>query len=101
MHPTMRDVEVTRLLKIIGKPDKKEPPDRIGHESCDDDGPSLPVLEQAQPRDFSGTLSVRFIAVTLNVSEFVSAKALLFFRHLVKRNPKSQPDKPCEACQDE
>src|SRR5271157_1008651 len=100
MHPTVRDVEVARLLKIIGQPDKKEPPDRIGQESCNDDGPSLPVFEQAQPRDFS-SLCVHFIGITLNVSKLVSAKALLPFRHLVKRNPESQPDNPCDACHDE
>src|SRR5260370_39800532 len=101
MYPTVRDIEVTRLLKIIGQPDKKEPPDRIGQKSCHDDGPRLPVFEQAQPRDFWGALCVRFIGVTLNVSKLVSAQALLLFRHLVKRNPKSQPDKPCKTCHDE
>src|SRR5207249_8643383 len=101
MNPTVLDVEVTRLLKKIGQPDKKEPPDWIGHESCDDDGPRLWVFKQAEPMDFPGALTVLFIAVTFNVSQFVSAKALLLLRLVVKWNPEKEPDKPGEPSHDE
>ena len=83
------------LFKKIGQPDKKEPPDWISHESCDDDGPRLPVFKQAKPMDLPDALTVRFIAVALNVSQFVSTKAFLPLRLVVKRKPESQPDKPC------
>jgi hypothetical protein len=48
---TVRDIEMTRLLEIVRKPDQKEPPDRIGQESCDDDGPCLPEFKQALRSD--------------------------------------------------
>ena len=56
-EPTVRNIETPRLLKKVGQPDQKEPPDRIGRKSGDDDRPRLPMFEQAQPMDFPGAFN--------------------------------------------
>src|SRR5262245_60329890 len=94
VEPTVRKIEIRCLLKKSGKTYQKERPDRIGGESCDDDRPRLSVLEQAQPMDFPGAFAVRFIAIALDISQFVSAKAFLPLRLVVKRKPEKEPAKP-------
>ena len=87
-EPTVRNIETPRLLKKVGQPDQKEPPDRIGHKPCDNDRPRLPMLKQAEPMDFPCALTVSFVPIALNVSQFVRAKTLLTFRLVVQRKPE-------------
>ena len=101
VNPAFLDVQPACLFEIVGQPDEKEPPDRIGHELGEDERPGLPVFQQAEPGRFLRGIAGGFVLVAVDVVVFPGRKIFDFVRHIVKRNPEEQPGEPRDARDDE
>src|ERR1700719_2277206 len=84
-------------LQEVWHPKKIKPPDGVGHELADHEGPGLTVRDQMRPFDFRH----RLLRVAADVCEFGFRQARMFLWLAIEQQPKQEPDKSQRACDHE
>ncbi len=80
------DVKAAGLFEKIREPGQKEPPNRVGHEFCDNKRPCLADSQQTDPGTrLPGGID---LPVATNVRQLPIRQTFDLLGHIVKRQPK-------------
>src|SRR5262249_31524381 len=84
------ELKSVSFIQKVRQPEKVNPPDRIGHELTEGEGPRLSVRYKFLPRN----PSVRFDRVALDVSQLGGRHMRMLFRPPIKHKPTHKPQEP-------
>src|SRR5271168_2998924 len=84
----LRNAHAVFTIQIFRQPEQEEPPDGIGQELADDEGPGLAERDQLQPWD----LDLFLDGITLDISQFVSCDRRMLFRLAIVLPPQHRPN---------
>ena len=82
-------VDAVLLVQESRNPEEIEPPDRVGHELADGEGPGLSELQEAEPAD----LALLIGRVGLDVGELGLSDGRVLTRGVIGKRPPDDPDK--------
>src|SRR5690606_12096739 len=95
----LQRILAARALEVRRQPEQEEPPDRIGDELADQEGPNLTIPEELRPRQTQDFLRRRLPC--LDVLQLIARQSRVILRCEERSLPEDQPHESDRADRNE